>query len=149
MGRHRQTYTSLLRHAKYEGNCLIFQGCKDKDGYGLSSIKGVKMPAHRAAWILGKGVQLNTQEYVLHTCGNRACIDLDHLYVGTQKQNVQDQKNAGTFVEGENSGSAILTKDNVLEIRTKELSIREYATKFNVSYHTVWDVSNHRSWRSI
>jgi hypothetical protein len=145
MGRKSQTLENLLKHTETDGECLRWTGCKDKDGYGLSSIKGIKMPAHRAAMSFLQDV---TGKYVLHTCNVRDCINPEHLYLGTQKQNVQDQVDAGTFVYGSKNGMAILTEEQVIELRASPLSNKEWADKLFVSYSTIWDARN-RKWKHI
>ena len=145
MGRKSQTLENLLKHTETDGECLRWTGCKDKDGYGLTSIKGVKMPAHRATMSFLQDV---TGKYVLHKCNVRDCINPDHLYLGTQKQNVQDQVDAGTFVYGSKNGMAILTEEQVIELRTSPLSNKEWADKLFVSYSTIWDARN-RKWKHI
>lgn len=146
MGRKAQTLETLLKHTQQEGECLRWTGCKDKDGYGITSIKGVKMPAHRAAKSFIENVN---NFYVLHKCTNRDCINPDHTYLGTQKQNVQDQIDAGTFVKGSKNGMAILDEVSVEHIRRSSFSTRTLATYYGVSYYTIWDVRNNRSWKNL
>jgi hypothetical protein len=148
MGRPVQTLESLFKRTHPKGEHMLFIGALDKDGYGIASVGGVKMLAHRAAWLL-VGNAVPDGQYVLHRCHNRRCINPDHLYAGTQKQNVQDQFDAGTFVYGENSGSSILTDELVREIRASSESTTHLASKLNVSYHTVWDVRKLRSWKHV
>ncbi len=146
MGRKKQTVAHLLTHTIKEGDCFVWQSCKDKDGYGVSSIAGKKMPAHRAAYILTNPEEDINGKYILHKaqCKSRACINVEHLYAGTQKQNIQDQIDAGTFVKGELNGKSKLTEADVVLIRSSKLSNRELATYFNVSYSTIWDARNRR-----
>lgn len=146
MGRKAQTYDSLLAKADAEGDCFIWNRCKDRDEYGVTAIKGIKMPAHRAVMSFLYDV---TGTYVLHKCTNRACINPDHLYLGTQKQNVQDQIDAGTFVRGSKNGKARLTEDQVYSIRASNLSCRELATIHNYSYYGMWDILKGRSWKHL
>lgn len=144
MGRKKQTLDKLLSNTIKDGDCLIWTKCCDKDGYGISSIGGKKMPAHRAAMILS-GVLVN--DYVLHKCNNRKCINPEHLYVGTQQQNVQDQIDSGSFVYGSKNGMAKLDEMSVEHIRSSGFSTRQLADYYDVSYYTVWDVRNFRSWK--
>lgn len=145
MGRKAQTLESLLKNTTKEGDCLRWLGCKDKDGYGISSIKGVKMPAHRAVMSFVKDV---SGQYVLHKCTNRDCVNPEHLYVGDQKQNVQDQIDAGTFVYGSKNGMSKLTEELVKQIRESSLSHREWAEKLDLHYSTIWDARN-RKWKTV
>ncbi len=147
MGRKAQTVEGLLQHTQQVDHCLVWTGCKDKDGYGLTSISGKKMPAHRAMMLLlGKDVG---SDYVLHTCSNRDCINPEHLYIGTQKQNVQDQIDAGTFVRGSKNGKALLDEYSVEHIRRSTFSNKALANYYGVSYYTIWDVRKGKSWKHL
>jgi len=146
VGRKQQSLEKILSNTTPEGECLRWIGCKDKDGYGLSSRKGVKMPAHRAAMSFLTDV---TGKYVLHKCTNRDCVNPEHLYLGDQKQNVQDQIDAGTFVRGSKNGKAILDEMSVEHIRSSTFSISVLAKYYGVSYYTLWDVKRNRSWKHV
>jgi hypothetical protein len=145
MGRKAQTLEKILANTTHKGDCMCWNGCKDKDGYGLTAIKGIKMPAHRAAMSFLHDV---TGQYVLHKCTNRDCVNPEHLYLGDQKQNVQDQIDAGTFVYGSKNGMAKLTEELVVEIRSSSLSNKYWAEKLNLHYATIWDARN-RKWKQV
>ena len=145
MGRKPQSLDNLLEHTIVDGECLRWTGCKDKDGYGLASIRGIKMPAHRAVMSFLHDID---GQYVLHKCTNRDCVNPEHLYLGDQKQNVQDQIDAGTFVYGSKNGMAKLTEKLVSEIRASSLSHKHWAEKLNLHYTTIWDARN-RKWKQV
>lgn len=71
-----------------------------RNGYGMFGHKweDVSYLAHRIAWFLTHGPIPNGLS-VLHKneCHNRACVDPDHLYLGTQKDNVDDAKALGMY----------------------------------------------------
>lgn len=146
MGRKTQTLSNLLSNTAKDGECLRWTKTKDKDGYGVSSIKGVKMPAHRAVMSFLHDI---SGQYVLHKCTNRDCVNPEHLYLGDQKQNVQDQVTAGTFVRGSRNGKAILDEMSVEHIRSSSFSIAALAKYYGVSYYTLWDVKRNRSWKHV
>jgi hypothetical protein len=146
-----QTLEKMLKKTVKVGDCLIRQGVLDKDGYSLASINRKKMPGHRAAFKLANPDLDMTDLCVLHKlhCTSRACINPEHLYLGTKWDNCQDQIALGTFVKGELNGKALVTEKDVIEIRNSTLSTRELATQFNVSYHTIWDIRKGRSWKHL
>lgn len=148
MGRNINSPQQMLSKTTNKGGCILWNGVKDKDGYGISSIKGKKMPAHRAHFILTNG-ELPTNQYVLHKCINRSCINLEHLYVGTQKDNIKDQIDAGTFVRGSKNGKARLTETQIYSIRISKLSCRELADMYQYSYYGMWDILRGRSWKHL
>jgi hypothetical protein len=146
MGRKSQTLEKLLSNTTPDGWCLRWNGCKDKDGYGISSIKGVKMPAHRAVMSFLFDV---SNQYVLHTCTNRDCVNPEHLYLGDQQQNVQDQIDVGTFVYGSKNGMAKLNEMSVEHIRSSSFSMKSLAKYYDVSYYTIWDIKRNRTWKQV
>lgn len=151
MPRKPQSLDNLLKKAVKQGDCLIRQGCLDKDGYSLASVNRIKMPGHRASFILANP-DLDVKDLcVLHKlhCTSRACINPEHLYLGTKKDNTQDQITLGTFVRGELNGKALLTNDDVYYIRTAKETTRNLAVKFNTSYHTIWDIRKNRTWKHL
>jgi hypothetical protein len=90
----------LKEHIKInENGCWIWQRAKDKDGYPKVRIKscGLKdshQGASRILLILKYGY--NKPDYqCLHICNTPSCINPDHLYFGTPKQNAIDRVNGG------------------------------------------------------
>ena len=128
--------------------CWNWLGAKDKDGYGVFTLDGKKTPAHVAAYKLSIGPAF-LGHYVLHKCNNTSCVNPLHLYSGTQKDNIQDQITAGTFVRGSKNGKALLNETDVKHIRTSTFGTRQLATYYGVSYHTIWDIKRKRSWKHI
>jgi len=87
----------LLTRAVFDTqtSCLIWGGAK-QDGYGLIWYEGKLVRTHRLAWLLSYGdIPIGMQ--VLHKCDNRACIRLDHLFLGTQRDNIQDAVAKGRY----------------------------------------------------
>ena len=58
------------------------------------------MNAHRAMYQVHYGVKLTTEQYVLHRCDNRACLNPAHLWVGSQHDNNMDCAKKGRHYEG-------------------------------------------------
>ena len=81
--------------------CWIYDGCKTKFGYGSICAFGVARNAHRvAAWAFGILDDLDSPLDVLHknfVCKSPACVNPDHLYTGTARDNMRDSIEAGTF----------------------------------------------------
>ena len=66
--------------AKYRkrGNCWIWQGKLDPDGYGVFWLRRKNRRAHRVAWFSVHG-DLSEGQVINHTCRNRACVNPQHL----------------------------------------------------------------------
>ena len=77
------------------GDCWIWQGRKDKDGYGWWWLNGKNVRPHRIAVELD-GRQIVAPNVSRHLCNVRDCVNPKHIVVGTQKENVQDQLRLGT-----------------------------------------------------
>ena len=132
-------------HVEKTDTCWLWTGCVDKDGYGVSNINKRKLAAHRASYILFIG-EIPKGMYVLHTCNNPTCVNPNHLRLGTQKDNVQDQIKAGTNV-AINKQCAILNWTLVHYIRSSNKTSKDLAKELGISYHCVWDVRKYRSWK--
>ena len=74
---------------KRSGECLIWQGKTNKDGYGKVWWSGKEHRAHRVSFELA--YSLPGKENVLHRCDRPACVRPAHLYLGSQSDNVQDE----------------------------------------------------------
>jgi hypothetical protein len=73
--------------------CLEWTGATDRHGYGRFCIDGKRRSylSNRSAWELFVG-PIPDGMYVLHTCDNRKCVRVEHLYLGDHAQNMADRK---------------------------------------------------------
>ena len=108
-----------------ENECWEWQHGKFSTGYGRTvltcvGIKGKQGLAHRVAWALtfNDGVMPSPKEEVCHKCDNPPCCNPSHLFLGSHKDNMLDAIYKGRLDNrGEQNGKAILTKEEVLEMR--------------------------------
>ena len=75
-------------------------------GYGCMRVEGKWCFVHRLAyeWYIGP---IPKWHNINHKCGVRHCVNPEHLYAGTQKENVQDMIRAGRFTNGKDSSDVI------------------------------------------
>lgn len=86
-------------------------------GYGRIGVApGVSpAPAHRVSWELHHG-PLAPGAVVCHRCDNRRCVRPDHLFIGSQADNMRDMHAKGRHAYGERDGTAKLTEAEAREI---------------------------------
>lgn len=135
-----------------ENSCLIWTGVK-RSGYGRINYKGKTFTCTRLVWVWEKG-EIPAGFYLCHKCDNPACVNIDHLFLGTKKDNMKDciEKGRKPGLKGEKSHRAKLNEEKVREIRNlliQGFSIMEIAKKFNVSGSAIWCIKHNLSWNSV
>lgn len=81
-----------------ENGCILMRGFHNADGYGNLYHRSLGDFPHRVLMILLHG-PISEGLMVCHKCGNHGCVNPDHLYVGTMKQNARDTVNQGRHLE--------------------------------------------------
>jgi hypothetical protein len=124
-----------------------------KGGYGRKNLGGKITLAHRHAWVLVNGL-IPRGLFVLHKCDNPACINTEHLFLGTQDDNMQDMIRKGRHKSGDNRGTnnphVKITEANVIEIRRiskdSHISRKELGQKFGITPAQTGRIINRTSW---
>lgn len=134
-------------------SCWVWTGSiRVRCGYGRIRSHGKAYATHRFSWELhfgpiSGGLQVN------HKCDNRLCVRPDHLYLGTQADNMRDKIVRGRDAKGERCKSSKLTEGDVIAIhalvRSGTMTRRAIAARFGVRPRTIWAIVSGRSWRHI
>lgn len=134
-----------------KGKCWEWTAYRSKLGYGQFGWEGrTVIAAHRASWILHMGA-IPRGLFVLHRCDNRACVNPDHLFLGTQQENIADMVAKGRQggAKGARNSGAKLTRDDVITIRRSSDTNLQLAEAFGVASCTIWRARTGRKWRHI
>ena len=132
--------------------CWIWIGARATDkGYGKFHINGSPMLAHRASWTLYRG-DVPPRMCVLHKCDIPACVNPDHLFIGSLSDNTRDSMKKGRYFRpsGELCGAAKLTEKQVEQIRhliAGGLPQYEIAAMFGVSNHVISQIKLGKTWK--
>lgn len=129
--------------------CWLWTGALSSGGYGrFSSKRGgkhVMLQAHRVAWEIYRG-PLRPGLCVCHRCDNPPCVNPDHLFVGTKKENSEDMARKGRSTHGEKGPHARLTMKDALDVLRSTASGAALAVKYGVSSATINDIRMGRTW---
>ena len=142
-------------------------------GYGqfnASISRPVKLVStHRMSYLVFVG-EIPDGLCVCHTCDNRACINPNHLFLGTPKDNCQDmwskgrqqdyknmpkgynnpaRKHPERMARGERCHSSKLTESDIIEILSSPLKGAHIAKKFNVSQSLISSIRKRQVWRHV
>lgn len=133
-------------------SCWTWIGARNKKGYGHFSWRKMGRPhlAHRFVLML-TGINIPEGMLVMHTCDNRACVNPDHLRMGTAANNSQDMVVKGRSRRGESNQVAKLKEREVIEIKnlyaSGGYSQKTLAQRYGVSASSVSAIILGRNWK--
>lgn len=116
-------------------DCIEFQGSLINSGYGIRTIQGKRVLAHRAAYEKHYG-PIPDGLWVLHKCDNKKCVNPLHLKLGTIRDNTDDALERGQFYAGARI-RAKLSEEDVRDIRKSFRTQDDLAHKYGVTQGTI------------
>lgn len=138
------------------GPCWIWTAATSSFGHGLLLVGRRSVGAHRISYMLNVG-PVPQGAFVLHRCNVAACVNPEHLYAGTQKENMRDRDEAGRHgawlhpecrPRGEHNGMSKLADAQVSDLRSLSAgggwTQRALADRFGISQPQVCRIVNQK-----
>lgn len=139
-----------------ENGCIEWNLKINRSGYASMQHDGKSWLVHRLVWTFKHG-EIPEGMCICHKCDNRKCINIDHLFIGTHADNMQDmaqkgRSNSGRY-HGEMHGLSKLTESDIHEIRSalssaksKDGTSGRLAIQYGVSESTISLIKNNKIW---
>src|SRR5947209_13587711 len=140
-------------HVDKTGECWLWQGYADKDGYGRFGVDYKVARASRMAWELTFG-DIPPEFQVCHNCpggDNPACVNPAHLWLGRTINNIHDAMRKNRRAIGERHPRTLLTEEDAMGILALKgvKSQKEIAHIYNTSRYVVGDIHTGLTWKHL
>lgn len=144
-------YKANTKSLVMPNGCIEWTGTKNKGGYGIIEYtdetgKRRCLPIHRALFMIRRKVILTSKQYICHTCDNPACLNDNHHWLGSPKQNNDDKIKKGRYAKKvtyhhrskKHSEEHI---NNIKQSLVYGISIKETAIQHGMKYGYVRDIN--------
>lgn len=139
-------YERLIKRTIVDASgCWIWTGCIGFGGHGqiresiANYSKSRLLMTHRVSWIHHRG-DIPVGLFVLHKCDVPRCVNPSHLFLGTQRDNMDDMLNKERMPRGEAHYKCSLSDQDVEDIRLSTTKPRLLAEKYTVSRGYIYDI---------
>lgn len=136
-----------------KSGCWIWKWRLNKDGYGMMNWNNKNTFAHRVSYEINNDICPGNLS-VCHHCDNPSCVNPSHLFLGTQKDNVQDMmsKSRNRPLQGSNHPNSKINEETAQLIfkQLKDgLSPTLIAKKLSVSRDIVYSLKYGVGWKHL
>jgi len=151
-GNDKERFFKKIRKDEKTG-CWMWTGGHRKNSkgtkYGRHNIASGSIGAHRFSYLLHNNVTLKSSEYICHKCDTPLCVNPDHLFLGSHKDNMKDMvnKKRSCILSGGEKGRSVLTNAQAIAIFLNSTDTYiSLAKKYNVSEATIGRVKRRESY---
>ena len=131
-----------------ESGCWIWMGSLTRH-YGTIWVDGRAVSSHRISYIIHIG-DIPDGLNVLHRCDVYSCVNPNHLFIGTQKDNMSDMTKKGRSLVGSMNSAAKLSESDVRNIlHRKGERLAGIAKDYGVTLQSIWNIMNGKTWTHI
>ncbi len=130
----------------HDDDCWLWQAAKTR-GYGVFCFPPVvSAMAHRVSWFLHHG-EIPRFACVLHKCDVRACVNPNHLFLGSYYDNIHDMRDKGRFRKPwEASAIPASVVRRLFELHNLGMTRKAISATLKVAYHSVVQILLGRRW---
>lgn len=145
---YRERFLSRIDRSGGTNSCWEWRGTFFANGYPAFWMEGKQHLAHRLSYELLTGKKL--KNFACHTCDNPACCNPEHIFDGTQKDNMRDMVKKGRkVVKAIEKRPVKLSEAEVRKIFDDPRSSRKVAADFDICGRMVLNIKNGVSWKHL
>lgn len=155
-----EALSRFMARVEFEPNtgCWLWTGAPGAGGYGVVQFGGRNQKAHRVSWALHNGEMPPPGVKLCHRCDTPACVNPEHLWPGSQRDNIADmvakgRNRAPRGLYGTKSAQAALDEEQVWAIRhmlrLKLFGVNEIARSYGVSPMTISRIGSWQTWPHV
>lgn len=128
-------------------DCWLWTGAKASYGHGRFTVHTkIVVRSHRFIWEILHGV-IPEGMVICHKCDNTACVNPEHLFMGTQADNIRDMHLKKREIRGSKCPWAKLTKEQSLDIKNDTRPQRKIAKEYGICQQSVSLIKQGKNWK--
>lgn len=151
-----QRFLSKVEKSSRPDGCWLWQGSRDRKGYGRLWYRGRAIQAHRFGYFTKSGQHLPDSLFGCHKCDNPSCVNPDHIFPGTPSENRFDMHRKGRenlpAQHGSHNHRSKLSPEQVKAIREEYarggVFYRQLADKYGVHLENIRKIVKGLSWKN-